>query len=76
MKKKEFITGLSLLVLSPVIYLGVFYFGTQACRKTTYALCNYTTLGILYIPIYIAIAMAFIGMVLILIALSQRVTKK
>ena len=67
-KKSKNQMGTILLVLSPILYFGIFHFGTQACRNASYILCNYSPFGILYIPVYIAAAIAIIGIILIVSA--------
>ncbi len=46
--------------------------GGKVCREFTYALCNFTPLGILYVPAYIAIGVALLGTLLFILGTRQK----
>jgi hypothetical protein len=70
--KGKILTGTGLIVISPIIYVLGVYIGSKTCREYTYALCNLTPLGILYVPAYIAIGVALLGTLLLILGIRQK----
>jgi hypothetical protein len=70
--KGKILTGTILIVISPIIYILGVHFAMRACREVIYVLCNYTPLGMLYVPGYVAVGIALLGTLLFVLGTRQK----